>query len=112
MLEKLHEEVKKETEMPYTLPNGKRDYKRQNENVDSKPAARKHRAHGVKVQRALEAEGRASKGDGLDNGHKRAYSKGGSADLKNIKLQSPSTNRSFSRNSDSSMKSERSKKGK
>lgn len=112
MLEKLREETKKEFEMPYTLPNGKRDYKRQNENVDSKPAARKHRAHGVKVQRALEAEGRASKGDGLDNGHKKAYSKGGSTDLKNIKLQSPSTNRSFSRNADSSMKSERSKKGK
>ena len=97
--------------MPY-MTNGRRDYKRQNENVDSKPAARKHRAHGVKVQRALEDEGRASKGDGLDNAHKRAYSKGGSADLKNIKLQSPSTNRSFSRNSDSSMKSEQSKKNK
>ena len=111
MSEKLHEETKKEFEMPY-MTDGKRDYKRQNANVDSKPAARKHRAHGVKVQRALEDEGRASKGDGLDNGHKRAYSKGGSADLKNIKLQSPSTNRSFSRNADSSMKSERSKKGK
>lgn len=96
--------------MPY-MTNGKRDYDKQNANVDSKPAAKKHRAQNVKVQRALEREGRASKGDGLDNGHKVAFSKGGTADLKNIKLQKPSTNRSFSRNADSSLKSERSKKG-
>ncbi len=94
------------------MTNGKRDYKRQNENVDSKPAARKHRADNVKIQRELEKKGRAHKGDGLDNAHKRAFSKGGSASLSNIKLQSPSANRSFARNSDSSMKSERSRKGK
>jgi hypothetical protein len=98
--------------MPYTLPNGKRDYKRQNALVDSKPAARKHRVVGVQVQRKLEKEGRATKGDGLDNGHKVAFSKGGSSDLENIKLQNPSANRSFSRNADSSLKRERSKKGK
>jgi hypothetical protein len=97
--------------MPY-MTNGKRDYKRQNANVDSKPEAREHRAEGVKIQRALEKAGKAKKGDGLDNGHKRAFSKGGSSNLKNIKLQNPSSNRSFSRNADSSMKSERSKKNK
>jgi hypothetical protein len=90
--------------MPYTLPNGKRDYKRQGALVDSKPEARAHRAAGVKIQRALEKSGRASKGDGMDNAHIRAHSKGGSADPKNIKLQKPSKNRSFKRNSDSSMK--------
>lgn len=96
--------------MPY-MTNGSRDYKKQNKFVDSKPAAKKHRAQNTKVQRALEKAGRASKGDGLDNGHRQAYSKGGTADLANIKLQKPSANRSFSRNADSSMKSERSKKG-
>lgn len=96
--------------MPY-MTNGKRDYDKQNRFVDSKPAAKKHRAQNTKVQRALEKAGRASKGDGLDNGHKVAFSKGGTADLENIKLQKPSANRSFSRNADSSMKSERSKKG-
>ena len=96
--------------MPY-MTNGKRDYAKQNKFVDSKPAAKKHRAQNTKVQRALEKAGRASKGDGLDNAHKTAYSKGGTADLANIKLQKPSANRSFSRNADSSMKSERSKKG-
>ena len=96
--------------MPY-MTNGKRDYDKQNANVDSKPKAKKHRAANTKVQRALEREGRAHKGDGLDNGHKVAFSKGGGASLNNIRLQKPSVNRSFSRNADSSMKSERSKKG-
>jgi hypothetical protein len=89
--------------MPY-MKDGKRDYERQGRLQDSKPEARKARSEGVQIQRAMEKRGRAKKGDGLDNGHKRAYSKGGSASLKNIKLQKPSSNRSFKRNSDSSMK--------
>lgn len=90
--------------MPYTKKDGTRDYVRQGKLVDSKPEARAHRAAGVKVQRALEKSGRASKGDGMDNAHIRAHSKGGAATPKNIKLQKPSKNRSFKRNSDSSMK--------
>ncbi len=90
--------------MPYTLPNGKRDYARQNAKQDSKPEAREARAEGVKIQRAMEKAGRAKKGDGLDNAHKKAFSKGGSSSLKNIKTQAPSKNRSFKRNADSSMK--------
>jgi hypothetical protein len=89
--------------MPY-MKNGSRDYKRQGALVDSQPQARAHRAAGVKIQREMEKTGRASKGDGMDNGHKRAFSKGGGASLKNVKLQKPSANRSFKRNSDSSMK--------
>lgn len=89
--------------MPY-MKNGKRDIKRQNELQDSKPEARKARADGVKIQRAMEKAGRASKGDGLDNAHKKAFSKGGRPTLKNIKLQEPGKNRSFKRNADSSMK--------
>lgn len=89
--------------MPY-MKNGKRDVARQNELYDSKPKARRARAEGVKIQREMEKAGRASKGDGLDNAHKRAFSKGGSSSLKNIKLQKPAHNRSFRRNSDSSMK--------
>lgn len=96
--------------MPY-MTDGKRDYDRQNANVDSKAKAKKHRAANTKVQRAMVEAGRAHVGDGMDNGHKQAYSKGGAASLNNIKLQKPSANRSFSRNADSSMKSERSKKG-
>jgi hypothetical protein len=49
---------------------------------------------------------------GKDVGHIRALSKGGSNNRSNLRLQDPSTNRSFSRNKDGSIKSERSKKGK
>lgn len=45
-----------------------------------------------------------------DVGHKKAVSKGGKNGLANLFVQSPSSNRSFSRNKDGSMKSETSKK--
>jgi hypothetical protein len=96
--------------MPY-MTNGKRDYKKQMK-YDSKPSVVKYRAELVQAQRDLEKEGRATKGDGKDNAHKVAYSKGGATTAKNLRLESPTTNRSFSRNSDSSMKSEKSRKGK
>jgi hypothetical protein len=89
--------------MPY-MKNGKRDVAKQNRLYDSKPKARQARADGVKIQRDLEKAGRASKGDGMDNAHRRAYSKGGGTSLKNIKLQKPSQNRSFKRNADGTMK--------
>ena len=49
---------------------------------------------------------------GKDVGHKKAVSKGGQSVLANLFVQNPSNNRSFRRNKDGSMKSERSKKGK
>jgi len=97
--------------MPY-MTDGKRDYKRQNELVDSKPAAIAHRAANVKQNRALEKAGIGRKGDGLDVGHVKAFSKGGAATVANSRLEKPSENRSFSRNADSSMKSEKSKREK
>lgn len=56
--------------------------------------------------------GKAKVGDGKDIDHKRAISKGGSNSLGNLFAVSKTTNRSFSRNKDSSMKSQRSRKGK
>lgn len=47
-----------------------------------------------------------------DVGHKKAVSKGGKNGLQNLFIQSPASNRSFSRNSDGSMKSEVSKREK
>lgn len=90
--------------MPWTKKDGTRDVAKQNRLYDSKPKARQARADGVKIQRDLEKSGRASKGDGMDNAHKRAYSKGGGTSLKNIKLQKPSQNRSFKRNANGTMK--------
>ena len=98
--------------MPWMTKDGKRDYEKQGRLQDAKPAARKARADGVKIQRALEKAGRAKKGDGKDNAHIVAFSKGGKPTLSNVKLQDPSANRSFARNSDSSLKHEKSKKGK
>jgi hypothetical protein len=95
--------------MPY-MTNGKRDVAKQNRLYDSKPEARARRAEGVKIQRELEKKGKASKGDGLDNAHKVAASKGGGSSLDNIKLESPSKNRSFARTSASKVKSEKSKR--
>jgi hypothetical protein len=97
--------------MPY-MTNGKRDYKKQNAKVDSQPDAIAHRAANVKQNRELAKAGIGRKGDGLDASHKVAHSKGGSASRSNTKLEPASKNRSFSRNSDSSMKSETSKKEK
>ena len=47
-----------------------------------------------------------------DVGHKKAISRGGANGLANLFVQNPTNNRSFARNKDGSMKSERSKKGK
>ena len=90
--------------MPYTLPNGKRDYKRQGALVDSKPDAIKHRAENVQQNRDLAKKGIGSKGDGKDAGHVKAFSKGGDGSPGNTKLIAASKNRSFARKADSSMK--------
>jgi hypothetical protein len=45
-----------------------------------------------------------------DVGHRKAVSKGGANGLANLFVQNPGQNRSFSRNKDGSMKSERSKR--
>jgi hypothetical protein len=98
--------------MPYTLPNGKRDYKRQGALVDSKPEARAHRADNVKQNRELAKAGIGHKGDGMDASHKTAFSKGGQPTLANTKLEAASTNRSFSRTPTGAMKTETSKREK
>ena len=47
---------------------------------------------------------------GKDVGHKKAIGKGGKSVLANLFIQNPGANRSFSRNKDGSMKSEKSKR--
>lgn len=91
--------------MPY-MTNGKRDVAKQNRLYDSKKKAREHRAQGVKIQRELEALGIAHVGDGKDNAHKTAFSKGGTADPSNVKLEDPGSNRSFKRKKNSKLASE------
>lgn len=94
------------------MTNGRRDYKRELEwEKKKKPSRAKDRvqrnAARAKVAKAKGVKATSLKGD---VGHKRAVSKGGQNGLANLFIQSPSSNRSFSRNKDGSMKSERSKR--
>lgn len=94
--------------MPY-MTNGKRDYSKQ-QKYDGKASVKKDRAARNAARRELMRQGKVKKGDGKDVAHKRALSKGGANTLANLFVQSSSGNKSFSRNRDGSMKSEKSKK--
>ena len=58
----------------------------------------------LRLRRALEKQGKVHKGDGKDVDHKKPLSKGGSNKTSNARVVSASTNRSFPRNSDGSMR--------
>ena len=89
--------------MPY-MTNGKRDYKKENEKYSSRPEQKKNRAKRNKARREAIAAGRTRKGDGKDVDHKHPLSKGGSNARSNTRVVSRSTNRSFARKRDGSMK--------
>ena len=86
-----------------------RDYKQEWKTAkargEGEDNAMRHRA-----RYAMEQAGKVSPKDGKDVAHKTAVSKGGSNATSNLKVQSKSDNRSFSRNPDGSMKSEKSKR--
>ena len=95
------------------MKNGKRDYQaekswdhRHDGGKRLKDRAKRNAAR-AKVAKKKGTTPTALKGD---VGHKKAVSKGGQNGLQNLFIQSPGANRSFSRNSDGSMKSEISKK--
>ena len=94
------------------MTNGKRDTAKENRLYNSKPKQIKQRAQRNAARAAMIKAGKAKVGDGKDVDHKRAISKGGSNSLGNLFAVSKTTNRSFSRNKDSSMKSQKSRKGK
>lgn len=95
--------------MPY-MKNGKRDYKRENELYNSRPEQRKRRSERTLARNASNAAGRTAKGDGNDLDHIKPISKGGSSARSNTRVVPSSVNRSFSRNKDSSIKSQTSKR--
>ena len=100
--------------MPPFMTNGHRDYKKElNWEKTHKKNRVKDRAARNKA-RAMVAKknGTTPKKLSGDVGHRKAISKGGVSVLGNLFVQSPSSNRSFSRNSDGSMKSETSKREK
>lgn len=89
--------------IPY-MRNGKRDYKRENKEYNSRPEQKERRAARNAARRKMEKDGKVSKGDGKDVDHKKPLSKGGGNSSSNLRVKKASSNRSFSRNKDGSMK--------
>ena len=94
------------------MKNGKRDYKTEYAKYHGTAEQRSNRSERTVARNAANADGRTSKGDGKDLDHRVPLSKGGSSNKSNLRVVSKSANRSFSRNKDGSMKSQRSKKEK
>jgi|688.fasta_scaffold477570_2 hypothetical protein len=94
--------------MPYV--NKPRPYKKEYETYQGKPDQIKKRAKRNAARAELMKEGKVSKGDGKDVDHVKPLSKGGTSARGNLKVKSASANRSFSRNSDRSVKRNATKK--
>jgi len=93
------------------MTNGRRDYKKEGEWDRAQPNRKADRADRNAARYSFIADGKAARHDGKDVGHIKALSKGGEGRSKsNLEIQSPSNNRSFSRNKDGSMRSEKSKR--
>lgn len=95
--------------MPYKNKED-RNLRREYDNYQGKPEQIKKRAQRNAARRELMREGVVRKGDGKDVDHVRALSKGGTNSRGNLRVRSASSNRSFSRNSDHTVKSNRPKK--
>jgi hypothetical protein len=100
------------------MKNGKRNYAAEDAwdrtHVDKNGVSRKKARSMRNKARAMVAKKEGTVPTKLkgDVGHKKAVGRGGQSVLANLFVQSPAENRSFSRNSDGSMKSELSKREK
>lgn len=95
--------------MPFQK-NGKRDYKREdlwdkNHKTRTADRAERHKARAI-----TDKAGLTHKGDGKDVDHITPLSKGGKTTKTNLRVTSASSNRSFARNANSSLKSQTSKR--
>lgn len=88
--------------MPYV--NKPRPYKKEYEQYQGTEEQKKNRAVRNAARRKLMRTGGVSKGDGKDVDHVQPISKGGTNKGGNLRVKSASANRSFKRNSDSSVK--------
>ena len=87
--------------MPYV--NKPRPYKKEYDTYQGKPEQIKNRAKRNAARAELAKQGKVSKGDGKDVDHIKPISKGG-GNKKNLRVKTASDNRSFSRNSDHTVK--------
>ncbi len=97
--------------MPW-MKDGKRDYRREYDLYQGTAEQRKRRSERTVARNQANADGRTSKGDGKDLDHIRPLSKGGANTKANTRVVSAGKNRSFSRNANSSIKSQTSKREK
>ncbi len=95
--------------MPY-MKNGKRDYKREYDKYHGTAEQRANRSERTVARNQSNADGRTSKGDGTNLDHRVPLSKGGTSAKSNLRVVSESSNKSFSRNRDGSLKSQVSKR--
>ena len=72
-----------------------RNYRKEYDNYHSKPSQKKRRAGRNKARRIMVRAGKAKKGDGKDVAHKDNNPL--NAKLKNIRMESRKSNRSFKR---------------
>ena len=79
-----------------------RDYKSEYDNYHSSAEAKKKRAQNNAARRKMEKAGKVSKGDGKDVAH--SNNRTNDNKMSNLKVQSPSKNRSFNRNSSAGRK--------
>lgn len=93
------------------MPMTKRNYKQERKTLLARGEDQGH-AERLRLRRAAEKKGLVKKGDGKDIDHKVPLSKGGANKLSNARVTTPTANRSFARNPDGSMKSQKSRKGK
>jgi len=93
--------------MPFV--NKPRNYK-QEEKYEDSPEQVKNRVARNKARREAIKAGKVKKGDGKEIDHIIPLSKGGANTTKNLRIKSASANRSFSRNSDHSVKINKPKK--
>lgn len=89
--------------MPYV--NKPRPYKKEYEQYQGTSEQKKNRAKRNAARTEMIKKGRARKGDGMDVDHVVPLSKGGSNGKGNLRVKPKKANRSFKRNSDSSVKS-------
>jgi hypothetical protein len=92
------------------MTNGRRDYKKEVAKYTSKPEVVRKRVEQNKARRIMEQEGKVHKGDGKAVDHRVPLSKGGGTTRRNLRVVPASTNNSFSRNKDGSLKSQTSKR--
>jgi len=94
--------------MPYV--NKPRPYDKEYAEYQGKPDQIKKRAERNAARAQLAKKGKVHVGDGKDVDHITPLSKGGTNVPSNLRLRTPSENRSFSRNSDLSVKVNKPKK--